>query len=325
MARDAVAYEVEGWGVGELWLDGRPRRLARAAVPVEPRRRTGTALSSSSGCGRTSPAPQDVVRRRRARPRVRDAVPRAVRARAAGGAARRGRDLRRARGARRRARRGARRRLVLRARTGSGSSCRATASSAPAGIGSYGSLGVAYKRRLLELEGVPLSEDLRNELARSRPTRTATGSPSCRASSTSPAACTCAAAARSRCISISRAPRSRAARSRSCARSTSTRRSAPTSSTRSTAPTRYQLHVEGTPHASRRCTAPACSTRSHRPLERPPQRVLVARAAAARAYLRGALLGAGSLSGPRDPHLEIRTAELEGARVPRRGRCAGRR
>jgi DNA-binding protein WhiA len=32
------------------------------------------------------------------------------------------------------------------------------------------------------------------------------------------------------------------------------------------------------------------------------------------AYLRGALLGAGSLSGPRDPHLEIRTAELEGAR-----------
>jgi DNA-binding protein WhiA len=31
------------------------------------------------------------------------------------------------------------------------------------------------------------------------------------------------------------------------------------------------------------------------------------------AYLRGALLGAGSLSGPRDPHLEIRTAEPEGA------------
>jgi DNA-binding protein WhiA len=32
------------------------------------------------------------------------------------------------------------------------------------------------------------------------------------------------------------------------------------------------------------------------------------------AYLRGAILGAGSLSGPRDPHLEIRTAEAEGAR-----------
>ena len=52
---------------------------------------------------------------------------------------------------------------------------------------------------------------------------------------------------------------------------------------------------------------------SHRPLERPPQRV-VARRCCRGAYLRGALLGAGSLSGPRDPHLEIRTAEIEGAR-----------
>ena len=51
---------------------------------------------------------------------------------------------------------------------------------------------------------------------------------------------------------------------------------------------------------------------SHRPLERPPRRVL-ARRCCRRAYLRGALLGAGSLSGPRDPHVEIRTAELEGA------------
>src|SRR5947207_115438 len=32
------------------------------------------------------------------------------------------------------------------------------------------------------------------------------------------------------------------------------------------------------------------------------------------AYLRGALLGAGSLSGPRDPHLEIRTATVDGGR-----------
>ena len=38
------------------------------------------------------------------------------------------------------------------------------------GLGSYGSLGVAYKRRLLELE-VPLSEDLRNELAAIAPER----------------------------------------------------------------------------------------------------------------------------------------------------------
>ena len=31
------------------------------------------------------------------------------------------------------------------------------------------------------------------------------------------------------------------------------------------------------------------------------------------AYIRGALLGGGSLSGPRSPHLEIRTASVEGA------------
>ena len=41
---------------------------------------------------------------------------------------------------------------------------------------------------------------------------------------------------------------------------------------------------------------------------------MLARRCCRGAYLRGALLGAGSLSGPRDPHLEIRTAEAEGAR-----------
>ncbi|MDX6512978.1 MAG: cell division protein WhiA [Gaiellaceae bacterium] len=48
------------------------------------------------------------------------------------------------------------------------------------------------------------------------------------------------------------------------------------------------------------------------PLERPPRRV-VARACCRGAYLRGALLGGGSLSGPRAPHLEIRTAARPGA------------
>ena len=52
---------------------------------------------------------------------------------------------------------------------------------------------------------------------------------------------------------------------------------------------------------------------SHRPVDHPPRRVLP-RHCCRRSYLRGALLGAGSLSGPRDPHLEIRTAEIEGAR-----------
>ena len=43
---------------------------------------------------------------------------------------------------------------------------------AAGGLGSYGSLGVGYKRRLLELEGCPvLSEDLRDELAAIAPAR----------------------------------------------------------------------------------------------------------------------------------------------------------
>lgn len=78
-------------------------------------------------------------------------------------------------------------------------------------------------------------------------------------------------------------------------------------------PTRFQLHVEGTPHAYDVLHRAGVLDASHRPLEHPPQRVLSRRCCRA-AYLRGALLGAGSLSGPRDPHLEIRTAEPEGAR-----------
>jgi cell division protein WhiA len=77
--------------------------------------------------------------------------------------------------------------------------------------------------------------------------------------------------------------------------------------------TRYQLHVEGAKHAYATLHRAGVLDASHRPLERPPQRVL-ARRCCRGAYLRGALLGAGSLSGPRDPHLEIRTAEVEGAR-----------
>lgn len=77
--------------------------------------------------------------------------------------------------------------------------------------------------------------------------------------------------------------------------------------------TRYQLHVEGTQHAYATLHRAGVLDSSHRPVDHPPQRV-VARRCCRGAYLRGALLGAGSLSGPLDPHLEIRTAELEGAR-----------
>jgi cell division protein WhiA len=51
---------------------------------------------------------------------------------------------------------------------------------------------------------------------------------------------------------------------------------------------------------------------SHRPLARPPRRV-VGRACCRGAYLRGAFLGGGSLVGPPTPHLELRVATRDGA------------
>ena len=55
------------------------------------------------------------------------------------------------------------------------------------------------------------------------------------------------------------------------------------------------------------------------PLERPPKRV-VGRSCCRGAYLRGALLGAGSLSGPRDAHLELRADGARRRAPPRRDR-----
>lgn len=77
-------------------------------------------------------------------------------------------------------------------------------------------------------------------------------------------------------------------------------------------PTRYQLHVSGSAHALQVLHEAGVLTARLAPTDRPPRRV-VGRACCRGAYLRGALLGAGSLSGPRSPHLEIRTATLEGA------------
>jgi DNA-binding protein WhiA len=76
--------------------------------------------------------------------------------------------------------------------------------------------------------------------------------------------------------------------------------------------TRFQLHVPGTADALRLLYDAGVLDGRHRPLERPPKRV-VGRGCCRGAYLRGALLGGGSLSGPRDPHVEIRTAEVDGA------------
>ena len=76
--------------------------------------------------------------------------------------------------------------------------------------------------------------------------------------------------------------------------------------------TRYQLHVPGDERALATLVEAGVLDTRHAPLERPPRRV-VGRACCRGAYLRGAILGGGSLSGPRSPHLELRTASPEGA------------
>jgi DNA-binding protein WhiA len=81
--------------------------------------------------------------------------------------------------------------------------------------------------------------------------------------------------------------------------------------------TRYQLHVAGDEPARALLRDAGVLDQRSRPLEHPPKRV-VARSCCRRAYLRGALLGAGSLSGPGSPHLEMRTTSVEGAEFLRR-------
>ena len=75
---------------------------------------------------------------------------------------------------------------------------------------------------------------------------------------------------------------------------------------------RYQVHVPGEQRALEVLREAGVLGPRLQPTERPPKRV-VARACCRAAYVRGALLGGGSLSGPRAPHLEIRTASREGA------------
>jgi cell division protein WhiA len=76
--------------------------------------------------------------------------------------------------------------------------------------------------------------------------------------------------------------------------------------------TRYQLHVDGDDDALRVLAAAGVVDRRHGPLDRPPRRV-VGRSCCRAAYLRGAFLGAGSLSLGRSPHVELRTASPESA------------
>lgn len=76
--------------------------------------------------------------------------------------------------------------------------------------------------------------------------------------------------------------------------------------------TRYQLHVAGDPEALQILVRAGVVDSRHAPLERPPRRV-VTRGSSRAAYLRGAFLGAGSLSLGRSPHLELRASSHESA------------
>ena len=78
--------------------------------------------------------------------------------------------------------------------------------------------------------------------------------------------------------------------------------------------TRYQLHVAGGSRALEVLHEAGVLSAQHAPLEAPPKKV-VGRSCCRRAYLRGALLGGGSVTGPRAPHLEIRTASRAGAEL----------
>jgi len=81
-----------------------------------------------------------------------------------------------------------------------------------------------------------------------------------------------------------------------------------------TRPTRYQLHVAGSEAARRILHEAGVISQAGAPLQRPPKRV-VGRECCRAAYMRGALLGAGSVSGPRSAHLEVRCASIDAAEL----------
>lgn len=76
--------------------------------------------------------------------------------------------------------------------------------------------------------------------------------------------------------------------------------------------TRFQLHVSGDARALQVLHEAGILSARRAPLGRPPGRI-TRRSCCRAAYLRGALLAAGSVSGPRGAHAEIRTAARDGA------------
>jgi cell division protein WhiA len=77
---------------------------------------------------------------------------------------------------------------------------------------------------------------------------------------------------------------------------------------------RFRIHIEDDARAVQALNELGVVDASLAPLQRPPRRV-VARSCCRAAYLRGALLAAGSVSGPRNAHLELRAATVEGAEL----------
>jgi DNA-binding protein WhiA len=77
---------------------------------------------------------------------------------------------------------------------------------------------------------------------------------------------------------------------------------------------RYQLHLEDDARALQVLHEAGILDANLAPLERPPRRV-VARPCCHAAYLRGAFLAAGSATGPRHAHLELRASNLDAAEL----------
>jgi DNA-binding protein WhiA len=76
---------------------------------------------------------------------------------------------------------------------------------------------------------------------------------------------------------------------------------------------RFELHVGDDPRALQVLNEAGVLDASLGPAGQPPRRV-VARSCCRAAYLRGALLAAGSVTGPRHPQLELRAGTVDGAR-----------
>jgi len=78
--------------------------------------------------------------------------------------------------------------------------------------------------------------------------------------------------------------------------------------------TRFRIHIEDDARAVQALNEMGVVDARLAPLDGPPRRV-VARSCCRAAYLRGAFLASGSVSGPPNAHLEIRAASVEGAEL----------